>query len=307
MDVGLQAFYLGASAVILLVYSTRPLKDRFLAYGARNVSAKEHSRITPGRPNLLTHFLDYLATLQVPHSWFLSFYVTSVCSSVLWAHQLLTSGPLLNYVATRTTRKNESMSRAQVALCCSLVTLQGTRRLYECITLTKPTKSKMWITHWLIGILFYLATGVAVWIEGVPALTSPDSSSFIASFCTPGVWPWPWPWPLMLVLVMGFIWFSKRQHDIHVHLASLQKYSVPVHPSFDKIICPHYYEECKLYMCLELMATPPRAWVNWTMLCALIFVAVNLGITADVSKTWAVGTFGSERIKNKARIMPDVW
>ena len=30
----------------------------------------------------------------------------------------------------------------------------------------KPSTSKMWFVHWLLGIAFYLAVGVSVWIEG---------------------------------------------------------------------------------------------------------------------------------------------
>ena len=43
---------------------------------------------------------------------------------------------------------------------------QGVRRLLESSTLAKPSASKMWVLHWLLGIVFYLAVGISVWIEG---------------------------------------------------------------------------------------------------------------------------------------------
>jgi len=59
------------------------------------------------------------------------------------------------------------MSLEKVALTWSLMTIQGTRRLYESIALAKPSQAEMWIGHWLIGIGFYLAMSLAVWVEGI--------------------------------------------------------------------------------------------------------------------------------------------
>ena len=58
------------------------------------------------------------------------------------------------------------MSADQVLLTWSLMAIQGFRRLMESITLARPSKSKMWFVHWLLGVSFYLAIGIAVWIEG---------------------------------------------------------------------------------------------------------------------------------------------
>lgn len=58
------------------------------------------------------------------------------------------------------------MSINQVVMVWSLMTVQGVRRLLECITLnTWSSSSKMWFVHWILGIWFYLAMGFAVWIE----------------------------------------------------------------------------------------------------------------------------------------------
>lgn len=59
------------------------------------------------------------------------------------------------------------MAMEQVFLAWSLMAVQGLRRLCESITLVKPSSAKMWFVHWFVGIAFYLAVGVAVWIEGV--------------------------------------------------------------------------------------------------------------------------------------------
>lgn len=64
-----------------------------------------------------------------------------------------------------------SMSVNQVILCSALMTVQGARRLSECITLSKPSQSKMWCVHWFLGLAYYLAMTMAVWIEGTRTLS----------------------------------------------------------------------------------------------------------------------------------------
>lgn len=44
--------------------------------------------------------------------------------------------------------------------------IQGSRRLYECVYISKPGTSKMWIGHYLLGIGYYVVMSVAVWVEG---------------------------------------------------------------------------------------------------------------------------------------------
>lgn len=59
-----------------------------------------------------------------------------------------------------------AMPMERIILTWILMSAQGVRRLLESITLAKPSTSKMWFVHWLLGILFYIAINVAVWIEG---------------------------------------------------------------------------------------------------------------------------------------------
>jgi 3-oxo-5-alpha-steroid 4-dehydrogenase 3 len=59
------------------------------------------------------------------------------------------------------------MSAHQIALCWTLVAAQGGRRLAESMALTRPSQSKMWFVHWVLGIAFYIAIGVSLWVEGI--------------------------------------------------------------------------------------------------------------------------------------------
>jgi 3-oxo-5-alpha-steroid 4-dehydrogenase 3 len=159
------------------------LRDRFVVYGPRATSTSTSSnrsaavRAQPAGKDARRGFLDYLATWQVPHSYFTQFYVASVLSSVFWAAQLLSRGGVFQAIAIRVNEEHrqQSMSMTQLVICWILLAMQGSRRLWECVNFSKPSSSQMWIVHWAIGLGFYLAAGVAIWIEGTGILFSPLS------------------------------------------------------------------------------------------------------------------------------------
>ena len=311
----LKAFYLGTSTVILLAYALRPLRERFLAYGARNaadnnkgtdsvtIGSKSNGtlKILQSTPisSSITAFLDFVVTFQVPHSWFTSFYLVSITSSLIWLQQLITLGPLYQTITKDPPEQLTSMSLDQVALCWSLMAIQGTRRLLECFSFNTPSKSKMWVFHWVVGVLFYIATGIAIWIEGIPALESSDWKQAATTLSVPSL--------RTIICLAIFVWISLVQNSIHRHLACLEKYTLPFHPAFRKILCPHYTCECVIYATLTFLAAPEDHLTNNTLLCALVFVVVNLGVTADISKQWAVEKFGKKEVEDKWRMIAGIW
>jgi len=153
---------------VLFVALISPLRSRFLAYGARTSlsSQKENEKDKP-RNGTVTVLLDRLAEIRVPHSWFTSFYVVCVTWSLVWASQLITAGPLFRAVTNTTTPREETMSFRQVVVTWAMVAIQGSRRLYESLEFARPSKSQMWFVHWILGIAFYTATTMAVWVEGI--------------------------------------------------------------------------------------------------------------------------------------------
>lgn len=60
----------------------------------------------------------------------------------------------------------KSMTVNQVLFCWVLVVVHSSRRLAECIFFVKPSTSRMWFVHWLLGLAFYVGMPVAIWIEG---------------------------------------------------------------------------------------------------------------------------------------------
>ncbi|WPG98434.1 Hypothetical protein R9X50_00122400 [Acrodontium crateriforme] len=316
--------YLGAAFLVLLISLTPALSSRFLAYGPRAATPASSNKKPAGgqgrpKPSLFPKLLDSLATINVSHSWFASFYAVSVTLSLFWPGELAIGGPVFGFIAHAAGQRENSMTIRQVALVWALLLIQGSRRLYECLTFDSSSNSQMWVGHWILGLGFYFGTSMAIWIEGSPklqahtftisdiAITSPNVRTFI------GI--------LLFILASGF------QHDCHAYLASLKsktsskpkskapenekstssQYKVPEHPAFTSLIAPHYTAECIIYAALALIATPTGAWLNWTIASALLFVAVNLGVTAAGTKIWYERTFGPEAVAKKWTLIPFVW
>ncbi|KAK2767463.1 hypothetical protein FQN54_003619 [Arachnomyces sp. PD_36] len=313
--------------IIIFLKAVAPLRERFVSYGPRAASSKPEQEPEPDStepeittkthetkparltsntelqtPTLIDRSLDYLASWKVPHSYFTQFYVVSLISSIFWATQIIWKGPAFRIVSAlydADSAQGSSMSVNQVLVCSALMAIQGARRLYECVTLSKPSQSTMWIAHYILGILYYLAMTVAVWIEGMPALRSTDIMYSNARISPPSL--------RTMIFFPVFLFASGIQHDCHVYLASLKKYTLPVHPAFLSVVCPHYTAECMIYVSLAFLAAPQGQIVNKTLLSGLIFVVVNLGVSAGISKEWYIGKFGKESVQHRWKMIPGVY
>lgn len=254
--------------------------------------------------------LDQLATLKVPHSWFISFYAVSVCCSLICAADYVLSGPVTTQFAALTNSWRSSMTFDQVVITWIAVLAQGCRRLYECHAFSRPSKSTMWVGHWAIGLAFYVGLNIAIWIEGARALQKHKLTLIDLSIQTPSF--------RTFVTLAVFMFASGIQHDCHAYLASLKPtgannkdgktdYKLPNHPAFHLTLTPHYFAECIIYLSLAGMAAPSGQWLNGTVSCALLFVAVNLGVTAHGTYDWYRQKFGKESLRGRWRMVPFVF
>lgn len=294
----LRTGYLLSAFIILVAYAIPALRIRFLVYGPRDAPASNYRRPHKEK-GVLEKTLDYCASMKLPHSWFKHFYMLSVMSSMVWLQQLYTRGPILQKVLSGTSTHKPSMSFNQLALCWTLLTIQGSRRLYESMILVKPTLSQMWVGHYLLGLLYYTAMGLAIWIEGGPALMSTDEPLGNAMISAPSI--------STLVFLPLFLLSSGIQYDAHFYLSSLRKYTLPTHPAFQSIVSPHYTAECAIYFSLMFLAAPGGQVVNKTLLAAFIFVLVELGVSADISKRWYMQKFGADLVEHKRKMIPGIW
>jgi 3-oxo-5-alpha-steroid 4-dehydrogenase 3 len=191
--------------------------------------------------------------------------------------------------------------------------LQVTRRWYESWFVERPSvDAKMHVAHYIIGITFYSAMAPTTWIDAYEAwlrqggaispentsLLSPDSMLFgLNGQCLFG-----------LIL---FVWGGWHQYSCHVILANLRPksyknaqdkvkeksvYKVPSGDWFQYMVAPHYSAEMVIYLGLYLMgsSSPMTASSSTapTLLCAWIWVIINLGIVARETDQWYRARFG---------------
>jgi 3-oxo-5-alpha-steroid 4-dehydrogenase 3 len=97
------------------------------------------------------------------------------------------------------------------------------------------------------------------------------------------------------------------QYDCHTYLADIKKYSLPEHPFFRYIVCPHYLAECLIYTAIAVVAAPKGSVVNLTVWFGLVFVSVILGVSAKVNREWYRGKFGEQAVEKKWNMVPGVF
>lgn len=104
-----------------------------------------------------------------------------------------------------------------------------------------------------------------------------------------------------------FLMASGIQHDCHHYLSSLKEYTVPKHPLFQWVLCPHYTAECAIYLSLAILGAPRGELINKSVLCGLLFVSVNLSATAYNTERWYRAKFGEYSVRGKWKIVPGVF
>ncbi|KAI0603429.1 hypothetical protein F4775DRAFT_32015 [Biscogniauxia sp. FL1348] len=181
-----QLFYVLSAAAVLAIAAAPATAQRLLTqYGARGSgeasASEESSSSSPSSSALQDRFarkgeekgvlIDLVSWFtsvgKIPHSWFIHFYILSLSCSIFWAVQYVHHGTILEFLVThQAPRTPTSMTIEQVLLVWVFLCLQGARRLYEYLTVLRPSSSRMWIVHWLLGNAFYLFTSIAIWIEG---------------------------------------------------------------------------------------------------------------------------------------------
>jgi hypothetical protein len=163
--------------------------------GMLSESEKTHGAEDGG--DLVGGFLDFLASYTVPHAWFNQFYILSIASSIFWAFVILchlapfttiarwndrssTTGQVVHHGKKTEIESRGGMSIEAVGLVWALMFTQGYRRLSECLAFNKPSRARMGVAHWVMGMGFYALMGIAVWIEGIREYSRYFSRSTLA-------------------------------------------------------------------------------------------------------------------------------
>lgn len=157
----------------------------------------------------------------------------------------------------------------------------------------------MWFAHWILGLLFYLATNVAIWVDLQPDI-GPHRETTLA------VLSWK-----AAVFAPAVLTAQVLQHVYHAYLYRLRTqnngYQLPSHPLFPNLLCPHYTCDVAVYVLLSFLGAPAGCAINWTLATAALFTAVNLGVTAVGTKDWYEQRFGRDKVSARRRMIPWLW
>lgn len=168
--------------------------------------------------------------------------------------------------------------------------LHLSRRLYECIFITRFSRRTMHPLQALVGLGFYVLLPSSLLLEALAATVPPPAS------------------PAVIAGLVGFAVSSMGQHAFHRHLASLgsnasvKAYGLPRHWMFSRIsTSPHYTCEVLLYtsLCLLEGGSPSSMF-------ALAFTTANLSVTAVRTRRWYAEKFGEANVPCKSCIIPGV-
>ncbi|KAI1106312.1 hypothetical protein F4804DRAFT_52534 [Jackrogersella minutella] len=315
-----QLFYVLAAATVSAIAATpESIQSLLTQYGARNSvgDVPSSNGEKQGDNGPLIGIVSWVTAVgKIPHSWFIHFYILSISCSVFWADQFLRHGTIMELIVrNQASSERTSMTTNQIIIVWILMCLQGARRFYEYVAVIRPSSSKMWIIHWLLGMAFYFCTNISIWVEGssryrrVSLFCTFLKSSRIDSIQSSErmIFNIEAPSLKMGFGVLMFLSSWIAQYRCHSHLSRLQKYSLPSDGLFQYLVCPHYTCECALYLSLALVAAPKDHLYNKTLLCAVLFVAVNLGVTAKGTKKWYIERFGHERVQGKWIMIPGIF
>ena len=171
-----QTFFLISAAIVLVIQALpEDVSSTLMTYGARRrqetangLKKKDDLAENRRQPGVLLAIADTVTSYsQVPHQWFLHFYILSTSLSAFWAWQYFSKGAVMKELALRQDKAGEPQMRlGDVYVAWLLMALQGGRRLYESLFVSKPGKSPMWVVHWALGLVYYASMSISVWIQG---------------------------------------------------------------------------------------------------------------------------------------------
>lgn len=243
----------------------------------------QHGKLVGGG-NLKSHWaLDALGNISVPKSWFAHFYF------LFLALMLFFCCSCWDYAPNDATR-----------LLWVLLTLQAARRSLESVFVTRwSTESRMHISHYAVGILFYVLIPLIVFLglEAKRQLPSKQLAVVRLQYVL-GVPCENFREFLSGPLVFLYLYFSMDQLGNHLHLSSLKKYTAPTADLFLVVACAHYLDEVILYGIIALLSlNSGNTRLSIALGSAWLFVLVNLSISARETQVFYQKKFDDYRIR----------
>lgn len=270
VDLGLQLLFIAATTMVLLAKFNTGLSG-FLKYGktlSSGVQVRQQShdgRFVEESP--FGFIVRMTLDLKVPKFWFFHFYLLSLVLS--------TVGFIITHTRLRTKDTTHPFTLPDIQnvgtipleisrLAFFLIIGHSSRRFFETLLIFKYNRtSKMNITHYLVGIFFYTAINLQLFLNTdfkVTQKAKPDIVLFLS---------------LLLFLVA-----STDQFLNHAHLSGIKKYRIPRYGLFQRIVCAHYLDEIFIYLAVFGVLRTRTSFL------ALVFVIVNLSISAIETRNY---------------------
>lgn len=181
-----------------------------------------------------------------------------------------------------------------------LLFVQAIRRLYESLFVSKfGSKSRISFPVYVFGVFYYFLVAFNNFVNLLPyylsnytyTLTGDIIIQYLASN------------KLVVVYIVVFGLAAIDQHQNHVHLSQLIKYSPPSFRMFKYSSSAHYFDEILVYLLIVLISFQKYSWgdklnlVDVNFLVILLFVIGNLSITAIATRDYYLSKFDGYSVK----------
>lgn len=233
-------------------------------------SLLKYGKTLHGLKNNSSRIGDALTKLTVPKKWFTHFYIEYLALCIAtWVLLIQGSSGVAEFMGCYDPLE-KSLDYTIILI---LLTIQSSRRLFECIFVSKfSNDSHMNVSHYIMGLSFY-ASIVLNTLIGLSLFFDGQQKDFLSlqklDF-------------YVLILITFFFLFSIDQFHYHNYLAQLRKYSIPTFGLFKEVACPHYLDEILIYFTVMLIGIRnfSGSLVEINYILAWIFVTTNLSISS---------------------------
>lgn len=222
----------------VLTASFFPSLDSFLKYGKTLQQTKVSHNL---------HLPFNIENLYVPKKWFTHFYIIHLILSIT------------NFYIFFVFVENNTFF-TDLNIICIFNLIQSSRRLYECIYVSKfSTISKIHIFHYVVGLIFYISVDI------IPLLMLLLNNELKPNFLN------------CLIAISIFIFFSFDQWKNHNILSKQKKYSLSNRGFFNYLLCPHYLDESMIYFSMFVLKP------SFSYFIIFLWVVINLSVSAKQS------------------------
>lgn len=182
----------------------------------------------------------------------------------------------------------------------ALLFIQSTRRLYESLFVSKfGTKSRIGFLIYVFGIFYYFLVASNNFLNLLPyyiefqqyLLTGQGLLQYLINN------------KLVIVYITVFLLAAIDQHQNHIHLSQLIKYSTPSFRLFQYSSSAHYFDEILVYVLVFLISYQKYSFgeklspTDFNFLVILLFVIGNLSVTAIATRDYYLSKFKDYQVK----------